>query len=360
MQISTLFGKWTSILLCAASLCLCGCSARQGRAAPGPAAQADAGQIPEGEQSPVPSMDIPEQPSEPAAGTAASGDAVLLPCWQDLRSRLAADGLSGSRVDALLATLGPLTQSPMGRKMKALYKKAFFPAPPPTQPQPAPTYYKGVVTQANAQKCRDFIARNRAAFSAAEKRYGVPSSVAASLLFVETRLGTVLADVRENAFQTLASMAESRNVRDIPDWLPEMPGYEQHMDWFAEKMPKRADWAYSETKALVKYMLQSGLTPDRFPGSIYGAIGLCQFMPSNIPLYGADGNGDGVIDLFQVPDAVMSLSNYLAKHGWKPGVSRQKQHQCLMAYNHADIYANTILALSDLVAGTKKQPASAK
>ena len=53
----------------------------------------------------------------------------------------------------------------MGRKMKALYKKTFFPTPPPAHPQPAPTYYKGVVTQANAQKCRDFITRNQAAFS---------------------------------------------------------------------------------------------------------------------------------------------------------------------------------------------------
>ena len=47
----------------------------------------------------------------------------------------------------------------------------------------------------------------------------------------------------------------------------------------------------------------------------------------------------------------MSLSHYLARHGWKPGISRAQQHKCLMAYNHAAIYANTILALSDMVKG---------
>jgi membrane-bound lytic murein transglycosylase B len=133
-------------------------------------------------------------------------------------------------------------------------------------------------------------------------------------------------------------------------------------------MPKRADWAYNETRALVKYMLKSGLAPDRFPGSIYGAIGLCQFMPSNIETYGADGSDDGVIDLFDIMDATMSLSRYLARHGWKPGISRAQQHKCLMAYNHAAIYANTILALSDMVKGepspekpaAKAAPARAK
>lgn len=275
--------------------------------------------------------------------------AVLLPAWQDLRRRLAADGLGGARVDALLATLGPLTQSPMGRKMKELYARNFLPKPAPVQ-KPHEVYYKGVVTPANAEKCRAFINANRQAFDAATKRYGVPSSIAAALLFVETRLGTVLGDVPENAFQTLASMAESRSVEDISGWTGRMPGWEQHRDWFSATMPKRADWAYAETKALVKYMLQSGVAPERLQGSIYGAVGLCQFMPSNLSVYGADGNGDGVVDLFTVPDAVMSLSKYLAMHGWKPGISREAQHRLLMTYNHAAIYANTILALADLTA----------
>ena len=115
-------------------------------------------------------------------------------------------------------------------------------------------------------------------------------------------------------------------------------------------MPKRADWAYKEVRALVAHLLHDNADPRALPSSIYGAVGLCQFMPSNIAVYGADGDGDGKVDLFSVPDAVASLSNYLAKHGWKPGISRARQHTLLMAYNHSQTYANTILALSDLVA----------
>ncbi len=284
---------------------------------------------------------------------------VIAPAWRPLAARLAADGLSGPRVDALLATLNATpTQSPMGRKMRELYNRKFFPKPPSTTP--AAQYYKGVLTEANAQLCRDFVAQNKRAFDQASARFGVPSSIAVSLLFVETRLGKVLADVPENAFYTLASMAVTRQPSDIPEWLPRMPGYEEHLDWFAEIMPKRADWAYKEVKALVEHMLRDNIDPHHLPSSIYGAVGLCQFMPSNIATYGADGDGDGKVDLFTIADAVASLSNYLAKHGWKPGQPRTRQHELLMAYNHAAIYANTILALSDMVNGAPSPEAASK
>ncbi len=292
--------------------------------------------------------------AQPAAGSSA-----IAPAWRPLADRLAADGLSGPRVDALLATLSATpTQSPMGRKMRELYNRKFFPKPPSTAP--AALYYKGVLTDANVQLCRQFVAQNKRAFDQAEARFGVPSSVAVSLLFVETRLGKVLADVPENAFYTLASMSVTRQPSDIPDWLPRMPGYQEHLDWFAEIMPKRADWAYKEVKALVEHMLRDNIDPHHLPSSIYGAVGLCQFMPSNIATYGADGDGDGKVDLFTIPDAVASLSNYLAKHGWKPGLPRTRQHQILMAYNHAAIYANTILALSDMINGAPSPEAAAK
>ena len=289
----------------------------------------------------------------------AAGSAAIAPAWRPLADRLAADGLSGPRVDALLATLSATpTQSPMGRKMRELYNRKFFPKPPSTAP--AALYYKGVLTDANVQLCRQFVAQNKRAFDQAEARFGVPSSIAVSLLFVETRLGKVLADVPENAFYTLASMSVTRQPSDIPDWLPRMPGYQEHLDWFAEIMPKRADWAYKEVKALVEHMLRDNLDPHHLPSSIYGAVGLCQFMPSNIATYGADGDGDGKVDLFTIPDAVASLSNYLGKHGWKPGLPRTRQHQILMAYNHAAIYANTILALSDMINGAPSPETSAK
>lgn len=279
--------------------------------------------------------------------TAAKGQ--IAPVWDTLKQRLAADGISGPAVDALLAQLGPVpAQSPMGRKIQELYQKKFFPKPKTAKTQQK--YYKGVLTEANAERCRKFIKEHQAAFANAQKLYGVPENIAAALLFVETRLGQVLGDVPENAFFTLASMAIATTPESISEWLPKLKDWREHTEWLDETMQKRANWAYNETRALVKHMLRDSITPQNLPGSIYGAVGLCQFMPSNISVYGADGNGDGRVDLFNVSDAVASLANYLARHGWKSGITKERQHKVLMAYNHSTVYANTIMALADLIA----------
>ena len=74
-------------------------------------------------------------------------------------------------------------------------------------------------------------------------------------------------------------------------------------------------------------------------------------MPSNIDAYAVDGNGDGVIDLFDLEDAIPSIASYISKHGWKPGMDRAQQHKVVRRYNHSDMYANTVLALSDSTKG---------
>ena len=82
------------------------------------------------------------------------------------------------------------------------------------------------------------------------------------------------------------------------------------------------------------------------PGSIYGAIGMCQFMPSNLPRYAADGDSDGIINIFEAPDAIASLSRYLKENGWKRDMTQQAQTKVLFRYNKSTTYANTILALA--------------
>ena len=290
---------------------------------------------------------LPER--EGTLASPVSSGSMVAPEWQHLRERLARDGLAGSEVDSLLASLGPRSSAPMGRKMTELYKKNFLPSPTPPK-KPSSDVYKGVVTNANADKCLAFIRVHEKAFAQAEKRYGVEPTVACALLFVETRLGAYLGAKGDNALQTLASMAESREKVDITDWLGKMPGHEAHDTWFATTMAKRSEWAYRETRALVRYMVDNRIEPATLPGSVYGAVGLCQFMPSNIGPYGADGNGDGIINLYTPEDAVASLANYLARHGWKKNGSRALKHKVLMRYNKSTRYANTILELASLTA----------
>lgn len=291
---------------------------------------------------------VPWAAEHPAKGYQTDNKAQLAPVWANLAQRLARDGVTGPEVITLLRQLPSApVQDPMGRKIRELYRSRFVPGA--RKKITSDTWYKGVVTEANAALCREYIREHEQAFLQAQAHYGVSPAIASALLFVETRLGKVLADVPENAFYILASMAVCDKPSDISQWLSRLPDYTKHMGWLEETLQKRSQWAYAEVRALIKHMIRDNIPPDRLPGSIYGAVGLCQFMPSNISTYGADGDGDGIVDLFNPPDAIASLACYLAKHGWKHGIDRSQQHRLLMTYNHSQVYANTILALSDLV-----------
>lgn len=204
-----------------------------------------------------------------------------------------------------------------------------------------------MITAGNVEKCRAFLEANKPAFDYAERTFGVPRQISVSLLFVETRLGTFLG--KEKAFYTLASMASSRRPEAISTYVAQLPGSAaaNRQSWIQQRMEQRSDWAYKELVALLKNIRASGEDALSMPGSIYGAVGLCQFMPTNISHYGADGNGDGVVNLFDVPDAVASLSNYLARHGWNKAATRAQKQKVIKTYNRIDIYANTILGLAE-------------
>jgi len=280
-------------------------------------------------------------------------DYILSENWKYLWGRLAADGLGYPEVAVNLARLGDtVSQDPMGRKVRELYTSAFIPRTPTTPtpdtspndtPIPRP-WYSGFVTDANARKCLAFIQDYAAFFIRAEQIYGVSPAVVSALLYIETKHGGYLGE--QNALITLASMSSTTHPAQIPDYLKLLPGSESRLDWVEGKMQERSEWAYRELKALLRYCLDNNLDPVVMPCSIYGAIGLCQFMPSNIPAYAADGNGDGVIDLFFAPDAIASACNYLQRHGWRATLGISEQITVLRRYNNSATYANTILALA--------------
>ena len=275
--------------------------------------------------------------------------------WQNLSLKLQKDGLNAALTGETFSSLTmPPSSVPMGIKVRELYSNAFLPKPKARPQKPIETklgipgpWFKGVVTTANARACRDFMNKHAVAFARAELNYGVPSEVAAALLFVETRLGGYLG--KHNAFYMLASMSVTRDPSDIPEYIEKLQGADGRLDWIRGKMETKADWAYAELRALLSYCYANGIDPLKVKGSVYGAIGLCQFMPSNISRYAVDGNGDGIIDLFTVDDAVASLSNYLRRNGWKSGLSLERQTRVLRSYNAMDIYAHTILALAKTI-----------
>jgi membrane-bound lytic murein transglycosylase B len=150
-------------------------------------------------------------------------------------------------------------------------------------------------------------------------------------------------------------MALCAELETIRPYLPKKLVNSKNEEYARAACRQKAEWAYSELKALILYAHYSGFDPLSLPGSIYGAIGLCQFMPTNALTYGVDADNDGRIDLFVKTDALYSIANYLREHGWGCQMDRASQHKAVYAYNHSNVYANTILAVADKLKAKPKK-----
>lgn len=269
-------------------------------------------------------------------------------CWLPLARRLQSDPAAPPDALRHFAALPAYSPAPMGTKIRELFTSAFM-RKPKTGDQgaklPPSRIYRNIVTPANMEKCDNFLAANKAVFDRVERKYPVPREILVSLLFVETRLGTFVG--KENAFWSLACMAAAESPDMVNAGLGDIPITVQHNAWLQSKLTDKSAWAYKELRALLAYCTLQNLDPHGIPGSVYGAIGLCQFMPSNLTPYADDGDGDGVINLFSEPDAIFSAASYLTKHGWRAGASVDAQRSVLKRYNNLNIYANTILALAE-------------
>lgn len=80
---------------------------------------------------------------------------------------------------------------------------------------------------------------------------------------------------------------------------------------------RRETFFGNQLLALMKIADKNKLDINEIRGSWAGAMGHFQFIPTTLAQYGADGNGDGKIDIIHsVGDAMFSAGNYLNKLGW--------------------------------------------
>lgn len=76
------------------------------------------------------------------------------------------------------------------------------------------------------------------------------------------------------------------------------------------------------------------------------ALGPMQFIPSTWASYGADANGDGVADVFNINDAALGAARYLCAAGGNLHTAAG-QRAAVLAYNHSDQYVAQVLALAN-------------
>lgn len=145
-----------------------------------------------------------------------------------------------------------------------------------------------------------FWKANEAALQRAYETYGVAPEIVVAILGVETRYG------------------QHKGNHRVMDALATL-GFDY---------PPRADFFRKELEHFLILAREQKQEPLSLTGSYAGAMGYGQFMPSSYRAYAVDFDGDGFVDIWNNPvDAIGSIANYLARHGWKrdaPIVSRAR------------------------------------
>jgi membrane-bound lytic murein transglycosylase B len=210
--------------------------------------------------------------------------------------------------------------------------------------------YKQFTSQKAIKNTLEYMENHKDELARAEDRFSVEKEVITAIILVETRLGTYLGN--SNVLNMLSTMAALHNHanRDLL-WRERLNNQKISRKKYDRKALRKAKWAYGELKAFLSYTTNYDTDPSKVMGSFAGAIGIAQFMPSNILLLGEDGDGDGSVDLFTHADAIASIANYLKHHGWQPGMDRKKSYKVVYRYNHSKYYVNTVLEIADLLRG---------
>lgn len=210
-------------------------------------------------------------------------------------------------------------------------------------------HYDIFLRQKRIDRARHYLRDNKQLLTSIEKEYGIPKEVKIAILLVETDLGRYLGTGL--AFNTLASMAVADDFELMTPFLP--PEYQKmsarERKKIEKRMKRKSEWAYSELKSLILYSNLNNIDIFSIKGSIFGAIGLCQFMPSNALKFGVDYDKDGRVDLFSPADALASMANYLRYYGWTDNLPWDRQMKVIMHYNHSTPYARTVIKVAKKV-----------
>ena len=160
----------------------------------------------------------------------------------------------------------------------------------PAEGKPWSKYRPIFITEDRIRSGVGFWIRHEAAINAASKQYGVDPEIIVAIIGVETFYGRNTG--KHNVLRSLTTLA---------------------MDF-----PKREKFYTSELKHYLQFIREEKINNAAIlTGSYAGAMGLGQFISSSYRSYAIDFNQDGHKDLWHPDDAIGSVANYFARHGWQ-------------------------------------------
>ncbi|MBX3044089.1 MAG: lytic murein transglycosylase [Candidatus Kapabacteria bacterium] len=220
--------------------------------------------------------------------------------------------------------------------------------------------YSSHYNKTSVNKTKQFLKSNINLLELAEIKYNVPKEVIASVLWVETRHGSYLGNSHvASVYLSTAMCSEPQyiemNIKNLHDKFKgskdELAQLETRI---YERSEKKSNWAIDQLVALEKIEKISPVHPLDLKGSWAGAFGISQFIPTSYVSWAVDGDGDGEINLYHLPDAIFSVANYLKSNGW--GISEEEMRAAVFHYNNSSAYVDAVLKLADFI--TDKPPQS--
>lgn len=161
-------------------------------------------------------------------------------------------------------------------------------------------------------------------YASLESRFGVPAGVIIAIHGMETGFGSTMGDT--NVVSAIATLAYDC---------------------------RRSDFFTGHLLAALK-LVDHGVISANSIGARHGEVGHTQFLPGNVLAYAIDGNGDGVVDLYNQTDALASTANFLAQKGWRPGAGYQPgeaNFAVIKSWNAAGVYQQAIAIMGARIDG---------
>lgn len=176
-----------------------------------------------------------------------------------------------------------------------------------------------------ASKGKVLKKQNAALFQSIEQRFGVPAGPLIAIWGMETGFGGFMGN--QHTLSAVATLAYDC---------------------------RRSEYFTDQLYAALQLIESGTLNPSSI-GAAHGEVGQTQFLPVNVLKYGADGDGNGKIDMVRSKaDALASTANFLRGHGWQPGAGYQPgepNFAALQGWNAASVYQQAIAIIGAQIDG---------
>lgn len=210
--------------------------------------------------------------------------------------------------------------------------------------------YSGHYNRKSVKQVKAFMKENDSLLRAVQKKRGVSKEIISAILWIESRCGTttgkfhvpsvflslLLADDSTSIELSVANVTKGKTLDSL-----QMDSVHNQI---ALRARNKSTWAIKQLQALEAIDKRGVMNVTTLKGSWAGAFGFPQFIPSSYNSWAVDGNGDGVIDLYTLPDAAHSIANYLRSNGWTS--KKDGQRKAVHHYNNSDAYVNAVFTLA--------------